>query len=162
MILEIGDLSQRGDIASLFFSTIHTWLPFVSRQKILRGVLQSEACRADEALLLLAMKLVNLAPFGDHGSAQTVTYSATLDFFSTLHKRGCLTVATLQAAILLAIYELGHAIYPAAYISVSSCVQFATIMGLNWTISPWLTKGLSWIEAEELRRIWWTVVILER
>lgn len=118
--------------------------------------------RADVALLLLAMKLASLTPSAGFAATQSSTYLATIQFLNSIDMRGSLTVATLQASILLAIYEIGHAIYPAAYISVATCAHSAVAMGLGWEVVPWLRSDSSWIEAEEVRRVWWAVVILER
>lgn len=161
--LEIGDLPQKRAIASTFFSTIHTWLPIISKQRLLGTVLHSTTVHtADVALLLLTMKLVNLSPLANCNAAQSTTYLATVEFFNSLHIRGRHTVATLQAAILLATFEIGHAIYPAAYMSTSTCAHYAIAMGLGWKLAPWISTELPWTEVEELRRIWWAVVILER
>lgn len=73
-----------------------------------------------------------------------------------------LALPTLQAAINIAIYEIGHAIYPAAYMSVCACVQYALAIGLGWHTRSYVDGKLSWLEVEERRRVWWAIIILER
>ncbi|KAL6899914.1 hypothetical protein GGI43DRAFT_427614, partial [Trichoderma evansii] len=68
----------------------------------------------------------------------------------------------LQAAILITTFEIGHVIYPAAHTSLNLCIEYATAMGLGWESVRWRENTLSWVETEEIVRVWWAIVILER
>ena len=61
--------------------------------------------------------------------------------------------------MLLCLYELRHAIYPSAFISISACTHYTRING-GKALST--TKVLTLVEVEERRRIWWAIVILDR
>jgi hypothetical protein len=76
---------------------------------------------------------------------------------------GALSLNILQGCILLAVYEQGNAIYPAAHLSVGSCLKQATALGLGWTYS-WPDSHLptEQVRAEERRRVWWAIYLLER
>lgn len=77
---------------------------------------------------------------------------------------GILTLPLLQAKILLTIYELGHAIYPAAYFSIASCARYGTALGVNKCLeSNLLSNAPAFVlEAEEKKRAWWAILVLDR
>ncbi|CEL06566.1 hypothetical protein ASPCAL09739 [Aspergillus calidoustus] len=65
-----------------------------------------------------------------------------------------------RAYILLAVYEVGRAIYPAAHLSIGACVNYATALGLGWgragaggvtsahpEDSPWFGSGVARLSA---------------
>lgn len=76
---------------------------------------------------------------------------------------GILSMETLQGCILLMVYEIGHAMYPAVQVSLGVCLKYSLSLGLGWTgsvNSP--VSDISWVEAEERRRTRWAVFMLER
>lgn len=159
--LEIGDFEQRKMIAMQFFANIHLWMPIVSKQRFFSELLNPlTLVHSDIALLCLSMKLIMLAPPGP--DSHPPTYLAARQLLHSMAVSGCLTLPILQASILVALYEIGHAIYPAAHISVNFCFQQAIAMGLGWKSAGWRENNMSWVEAEERRRVWWAIVILER
>jgi hypothetical protein len=65
--------------------------------------------------------------------------------------------------LLTLIYELGHAIYPAAYMSIGSCVRLALALELEKQRQLDLDSSQYDLEdQEERRRVWWAVIILDR
>lgn len=99
----------------------------------------------DLAMLFLAMKLVTTPPAyppagaspADNASssspslpAQTTLYAASKRFLALLEAAGTASLLHLQAMTLVALYEYGHAIYPAAWMSVGHCVRYAAMLGL--------------------------------
>ncbi|KAG9502151.1 hypothetical protein J7337_004976 [Fusarium musae] len=77
---------------------------------------------------------------------------------------GTINVRLVQTLTLLALYEFGHRIYPAAYLSIGQAVRLATMVGLH---SPKDAKQLfmepeTWTLCEEQRRTWWAIVMLDR
>ena len=73
-------------------------------------------------------------------------------------------IRLLQAGILIAVYEIGHAIYPEAYLSIGHCGRLGQAIGLHDTTGvPQLAlEPESEDEIEERRRVWWAVYILDR
>jgi hypothetical protein len=73
------------------------------------------------------------------------------------------SLAVLQAAILIGFYELGHGIFPSAYISVGICVRYGAALGIEprSTTSANALPG-DRIKEEERTRIWWTLLLLDR
>lgn len=128
--------------ASTYFTTIHTWFSFISRKRMNLGISLADG-GPDLALLFLAMKLITTPPppppsSSDASSSsscslspdQTHLYLASKRFLALLEAAGTVSILYLQAMILIALYEYGHAIYPAAWMSVGSCVRYAAMLGL--------------------------------
>lgn len=160
---EIGDFTQQRLLASQFFSSIHLWMPIISKQRFWSTLLSSPAIyRSDTALLCLSMRLLMWLPSPDCPDSRPPIYLAARQFLYSVDMSQHLTLPILQAAILITIFEIGHAIYPAAHTSMSLCIEYATAMGLGWKSVRWGDNTLSWVEKEERMRVWWAIVILER
>lgn len=159
-ILDIQDVVDR------YFANIHTWLPFISKKRM-QFALSNPGLElsADFALLLLAMKLIMHAPTGGPRSAISPLYSMTKRYYAAVESAGVISSQSLQANLLIAAYEIGHAIYPAAYITTGHCARLGHALGLhNRRDAPQLIKRKTpaWAEMEEARRIWWVVMLLDR
>ncbi|KIA75693.1 hypothetical protein HK57_00508 [Aspergillus ustus] len=151
-------------IAATYFQTVHFYLPFVSNIKIVRHIQSVEgSLKPDVALLLLCMKLAQEVP-DIHNPHSFALYDLAKDFSAKLCLRGIVSLRALQANILLLLYEIGHAIFPAAFMTVGACARQGIVLGLSEKIAPQLAgkAAHSWLDVEERRRAWWTVVILDR
>lgn len=73
---------------------------------------------------------------------------------------GIESLSVVQSGIMIATYELGHGIYPAAYVSVAHCARKAISIGLHKKEVPQFLQP--WPEWEEEIRVWWFVVMLDR
>jgi hypothetical protein len=117
------------------------------------------------------MKLILWVPSASHSDsgsdAQTGEYLAGKKYLSELESAGVFTVPMLQGRVLIALYEFGHGIYPAAYMSIGNCAAQAFALGLGsereaGEVEVEGGRRLTWVEHEERRRVWWAIVILER
>lgn len=117
--------------ATIYFTTIHTWFSFISRKRMNLGISLADG-GPDLALLFLAMKLITTTPEASSSSPdqQTHLYATTKRFLALLEAAGTVSIFYLQAMTLIALYEYGHAIYPAAWMTVGSCVRYAAMLGL--------------------------------
>lgn len=161
----IGDVAAQRDVAVEYFDTIHIWMPFISKKRFLHWILSPLAQpRADVALLVLCMKLVTWLPSQQKiiDNPENLQYLAAKQFLLELEVSGTLTLQVAQACILLTIYELGHAIYPSAYMSVGTCSRYVMALGINGKAKPHTTDVTEWLKHEESRRAWWSTIILER
>ncbi|KAM7202393.1 hypothetical protein V8F33_002801 [Rhypophila sp. PSN 637] len=153
------------DATASYFDSIHPWFPIISKKRMSIGTSLQEG-GPDIAMLFLAMKLVAFPSHHATGipPAQDPLYMASKRFLSLLEASGCLSLAHLQAKILVTIYELGHAIYPSAWMSIGSCARYMDIIGLPSfkESSTFLGSVTTWTEMEERRRCWWAVYILDR
>lgn len=119
----------------------------------------------DLALLFLAMKLIITVPTPEmRSAADSHLYAACKRFLAQLESAGTLSVMYLQSMILVALYEFGHSIYPAAWMTSGACVRYAAMLGLPSYLESCTILGqcTTWTEAEERRRVWWATHIIDR
>jgi Fungal specific transcription factor domain/Fungal Zn(2)-Cys(6) binuclear cluster domain len=164
-VLELLKEDDIGGMVESYFSTIHKWLPIVSRKRLFLTLSSPNACQGAElALLLLCMKLITHMPPDDSRSAQNPLYLTAKTFFTVLESSASMTVQLVQSALLLCAYEVGHGIYPAAFLSAGRCTRLVYALGLHDRKgSPQVIKRpVSWAEQEELRRVWWGTLLLDR
>jgi hypothetical protein len=124
-------LAQGNTVAetcAAYFNTIHFWMPIISKRRMDLGIPLRNA-GPDLAMLFLAMKLVTSQP--DEGATESPFYLASKNFLSVLEAKGEVSLLCLQAMVLVAIYEYGHAVYPAAWMTVGACARYADILGIS-------------------------------
>ncbi|QYS95142.1 Zn(2)-C6 fungal-type domain-containing protein [Trichoderma simmonsii] len=161
----LGDQAQSAAIMSQYFQTIHKWIPIISQVRLtsLADLELGNRPRADFALLLLAMKLIQNVPGSSSNAVKDLLYICAKEFAASLEIAGVYTLLKLQANLLISVYEMGHGIFPAAYVSVGCCVTQAMVLGIHNREAPQiLEQPRTWIDWEERQRVWWLVVILER
>ena len=82
----------------------------------------------DIAMLFLAMKLIT-------AQADVVIdgklYSLAKGFLATLEGSGFISLLCLQSMVLVALYEFGHSIYPAAWMTAGACSRYAEMLRLS-------------------------------
>ncbi|KAL6899970.1 hypothetical protein GGI43DRAFT_384145 [Trichoderma evansii] len=157
----LGNLDEIRLTADNFFGHIHQWMPFISKKRFYNLYMQpSFHSRPDVALLLLALKLITTLPLPDQPNPRTALYHTVKHFY--LEVEGSFSLLVLQAGILVALYELGHGIYPAAFLSIGQCARYAYALGINTSHTVLATRVLTLVEVEERRRVWWAIIILDR
>ncbi|KAL7959427.1 hypothetical protein V8C34DRAFT_313284 [Trichoderma compactum] len=169
---ELGSNQQQEQIGRLFFHTIHSWFPMVSRKRFyddLHVSTEGVSTASDLGFLLLAMKLMTWRPPSSEGdapvadqTARTSTYRAAKQFGFELEAAGVISLRVLQGMILVALYEIGHAIYPAAFMSVAASIRYAHGLGIQPGGMHRLKLPLTWVEEEERKRVWWSAFLLDR
>ncbi|KAL1868430.1 hypothetical protein VTK73DRAFT_3696 [Phialemonium thermophilum] len=172
--LQDGDQVQKD--VDLYFRTVHVFFPIVSRLRLSQFMSTASEPHLDLALLLLTFRLMTSLP--DRGSnteegegAAAPAPSAVVPLYDQVKKclglaeaAGVVSVRLLQATLLLALFEIGQALYPAAYFRVSHCASIGHAMGIHdrRNATQLLPSPTSWTQMEELRRTWWGVLILDR
>jgi hypothetical protein len=156
----IGDPWQASE---QWFRETSPWLPILSSKHFVNNVLQPLHVLPSDVLLLLAcMRVMAWAPSGAL-DPRTPSYSAAKRSLLEAEIAGVLSLPMLQALIILNLYEIAHAIYPAAYLSIGSCSRYGMALGVDRQAELDLNgRDLSLLEQEERRRAWWVVVILDR
>ncbi len=149
--------------ASKFFTRIHPWMPFVSKKRLYELYLHSSfQSRPDIVLLLLSIKVIITLPSHNQGNPRTSLYYSVKQLYFEVENSSNFSILVLQAGVLLSLYELGHAIYPAAFLSIGSCARYAHALGIDGGNNLNTTRVLTLVEVEERRRTWWAIVILDR
>lgn len=159
----LGDETEIRATASKFFEHIHLWMPFISKKRFFELYLQSSfQSRPDVVLLLLSLKLITTLPPTNPRNPRTSLYHTAKHFFLEVEGSSAFSIPVLQAGVLLALYEVGHAIYPAAFLSIGACARYAYALGINVGSKLNTRRALTLVEVEERRRVWWAIVILDR
>lgn len=157
----IGDIDSIRRVAVDYFAAIHRWMPILARFTFFDSIsIETSNNAADVNLRLLAIHLITQTP--SPRNSKTPTYLAAKRFYLQAETTGTFTVQVLQAGILIALYELGHGIYPSAYLSIGSCARYGVAIGLNGATVSHATRALTWGEVEERKRVWWAIVIMDR
>ncbi|KAL6788557.1 N-terminal binuclear Zn cluster-containing/DNA binding domain-containing protein [Trichoderma sp. SZMC 28012] len=155
----VGSVLDIQATSAKFFKSVHMWMPIISKPHFCANLLNRLTYkRAELFLLVLSMKL----SFTRVKTWNTPLYETVKLFQFKIEASGVLSTLVLQASILIALYELGHGIYPAAYLSVGSCARYATAMGIEKSILSSSAAHGQWIEEEECRRMWWAILVLDR
>lgn len=156
----VGSISDIQAVANIHFDGVHTWMPIISKKQFYDNLLHRLSYRRSELFLLtLSMKLCSATHIV---TPKTILYRMVKQLHFDIESSGTLSIQVLQAAVLIALYELGHAIYPAALLSVGCCARYATALDINKPTASLGSIKLPWIEEEETRRVWWAIAILDR
>lgn len=161
----LRDINGLRRIAGLYFCNTHMWFPILCRKRF-EIMLDSDdfTPSPDLALLFAAMFLLNDEESNCRASTRTSTYWNIKHFSNVLEANAVITPQLLQANVLVTLYELGHAVYPAAYMSLGKCATLGKALGLDdREKAPQMMRRYgSWAKGEEWRRLWWAVVLLDR
>jgi hypothetical protein len=159
----IGDVNNIRTFGSHYFNTVQSWMPIISKTRFYDHYLHPlSQPRTDLALLFLCMKLIISMPPEHTKNPQTPTYFAAKQFYLDVETAGIFSIQALQAGLLISLYELGHAIYPSAFLSIGACARYSYALGINGNATSQIIKPSTWVEQEETRRVWWAIVILDR
>ncbi|PGH11969.1 hypothetical protein AJ79_04556 [Helicocarpus griseus UAMH5409] len=153
MINILGGYTELQVLLDQYFQSIHIWLPVVSKKRLYSALATSEHS-AELALLYGAIYLI--CTKGTTSPTDIPIYWMVKQFLVTAETRGLFSVRMLQAAVLIAAYEIGHGVYPAAYLSVGHCGRLGQAMGLHdRQNAPQAIRAIgTWGAHEELKRVY--------
>jgi hypothetical protein len=147
--------------AQVYFRTIHPWIPLLSKKWFNERLLSPFTPRSmDLTILFASIKLVCSLPSGD--DMRTNAYITIKRSILDAEMAGVFSIRILQAWILVSVYELAHAIYPSAYLTIGACGRYAAALGLKLNDAIAQNQTFHWIEAEERTRALWLILILDR
>lgn len=163
IVSALGSPHVLQELVEAYFDNVHHWLPIVSRTRLYQALLvPTSDLTADVALLLLSMKLIR-SNQEDGRSSQNAFYRLVRYFYAFTESQNAYSLQFLQSLILIATYEYGNAIYPAAYMTIGQCARLGYALGVHDNKTPQLLPNCTtWTEQEERRRVWWAVLILDR
>lgn len=150
----VGDLFALRKVAERYFSSIHLWFPILSElsfdERLSRAF--SGPC-AEFSLLSLSLALITTIPPEDEArDSFSSLYMLVKSSIAVVEAANIHTLKVVQARLLVSLFEAGHDIEPAAYISIAATARAAAAIGLN--------KGNEM--SEEGSRVWWGIVMLDR
>lgn len=166
--LYVETAQQIRDIASEYFAMAPMFLPILCRRLFISAALNPFSPRRTEHLLvaICAKLYCTFRAEGVGVPSQTAAlYCIAKRFHAELQAAGALSLRVLQAGIFIALYEIGQAIFPAAYMSVGACARYGTALGLEKLMDNNDNNGKpdgSWLAIEESRRVWWAILIMDR
>lgn len=150
-----------------YLAAIQPWLPMLSRKRLYSGLATLTVNQtADDVLLILCMRLCTQSKqeMGSDKQLETNIYSAAKQCCFYAEAGGFVSLRLVQSLVLLAVYELGNAIYPAAYLTIGRASRLSSMIGMH---SRKKARQLfvdpdTWSLREEQRRTWWAVFVLDR
>ncbi|KAL7920326.1 hypothetical protein ACQKWADRAFT_322226 [Trichoderma austrokoningii] len=158
----LGRTDEIRQIANRYFTSVHLWFPIINRSKFFGSFLQG-AFEADVEISLLASCMQILGARPSNGTqVLEPAYISAKQVFVQLEQAGVLNITVLQALLLTALYEIGHGIYPAAYLTIGNCARYAVALDLDREILNWNHNAPDWVTMEEKHRAWWAVLMLDR
>ncbi|KAI1137313.1 hypothetical protein F5Y05DRAFT_85648 [Hypoxylon sp. FL0543] len=148
-----------------YFSTIHQWLPILSKKRVRQHMVEIGTAAPDSPLnlLYLCMKLVS-EPLPREVSARAYKpYMRVLETLLKVENSRLPCLQLLQSVILISVFEISHAIYPAAYLRAGHASRLCIMMGFHdRKYATQLFKDpITWTAREEERRAWWAVFCLD-
>ncbi|KAI2622409.1 hypothetical protein GGR54DRAFT_629945 [Hypoxylon sp. NC1633] len=157
--------SEAYRVYETYFSTVHQWLPILSKKRVRRHMAEYGSLTSGPSqLLFLCMKLVSEPLPPDVSARENSTYMEVLETLLRVENSCLSCLQLLQSIILISVYEISHAIYPAAYLRVGHGSRVCVIMGFHdrKNAVQLFKDTITWTEREEERRAWWAIFCLDR
>ncbi|KAF4450151.1 hypothetical protein F53441_6669 [Fusarium austroafricanum] len=158
-------------LVSNYEKTIHEWLPMFSIKRLRdegNALAQSSHGNID-LLVFLALEALMTQPMvtasdNNISPQNNPCYLKAKEYSFAAESRGCINIRLVQTIVLIALYEFGHHIYPAAYLTIGQAVRLATMVGLHSQkeAKQLFVEPETWTLCEEQRRTWWVTVMLDR
>ncbi|SCV30736.1 related to Zn(II)Cys6 transcriptional activator [Fusarium fujikuroi] len=150
-----------------YANTIHHWLPILSIKRLKQTAKSLEDPTRGVVDVLVFVALEALV---SHGDRPTSLPQSNPSYLKAKHgsfiaeSGGTINIRLIQTIVLVALYEFGHSIYPAAYLTIGQAVRLATMVGLHSKkdAKQLFVEPETWTLCEEQRRTWWAIVMLDR
>ncbi|KAL7898917.1 fungal-specific transcription factor domain-containing protein [Trichoderma sp. SZMC 28014] len=153
---------DRAALCEEYLSTVHEWLPMVSRKRLFNE-LNNNSDDADGCLPIFLLCMKAFTTRDGNGARDSPSYLLARSLCSEVESAGFLSLRLVQSLILLATYEMSHAIYPCAYSTLGRASRLGLLLGLHDRKNNKLFKGAeTWTLREEQRRTWWAIFLLDR
>ncbi|KAF5694949.1 Zn(II)2Cys6 transcription factor [Fusarium denticulatum] len=127
---QLGGRQQIQETTKAFLLLTRSWMPIVNGKRHLAAVLNPLVpLRRPTALLALCMKLCCLSV--DKVEEKGVLYSLVKKFYSEVESQEDSCIQVMQSAVFIAVFEMGDAIFPAAYLTVGALARYGMAMGMD-------------------------------
>ncbi|KAL7908279.1 fungal-specific transcription factor domain-containing protein [Trichoderma velutinum] len=162
IVAEHLDDDDRVALCEEYLKTVHKWLPIVSRKRLLSEV-NSDPAEADGCLAIFLLCIKALSTKDGDCAKTSSWYLLARSLCSEAESAGFLSLRLAQSLVLLAVYELSHAIYPGAYLTLGRASRLGILLGIHDRKNNQLFKPAeTWTLREEQRRTWWAIFLLDR
>ncbi|KAF5617843.1 Zn(II)2Cys6 transcription factor [Fusarium sp. NRRL 25303] len=156
-----------GSLIEHYENTTHHWLPMLSMKRLRQDAeaLGDSTRGVVDVLVFLALEaLISQSDERAILPQNNPSYLKAKHGSSIAESGGAINIRLIQTIILVALYELGHSIYPAAYLTIGQAVRLATMVGLHSQkdARQLFVEPETWTLCEEQRRTWWAIVMLDR
>lgn len=147
-----------------YLSYYQSWLPVVMEQPFRKSLERlGHQPRAETALLALAILLVVQGGLPDRATNPSHrSYILCKELYAVLQLRRAPSLQLVQSGLLIALYETGISSSGAASLTIASCARLGYSMKLNIDDGNAYEDYLSWEAAEERRRVWTGIYLLDR
>ncbi|KAL3480537.1 hypothetical protein BJX99DRAFT_18440 [Aspergillus californicus] len=145
----IGGDSSVAQSAAAYFGTIHSWFPIINRDVFYRNLRRHTEPPAELSLLTMCMYLLGILPADSRINRLYIFLSGLVVSFAAA---GVNTLGLLESRLLLSLFEVGHGMYSAAYISMGANIRAVTLYKKSHPVE----------EAEDAERVWKGLSILDR
>jgi hypothetical protein len=153
-------------ICERYFSSIDKWFPFISRKRLSQHIQGGPSAETPGlALLLLCMHLISDNSHLSRVPAKaSILYRTARSYLNTVEETTPVSIQVFQSLVLIALYEIGHSIFPTAYLTIGRAARIGILMGVHdrKNTTQLFQTPKTWTYWEEERRTWWAVLILER
>jgi Fungal specific transcription factor domain len=155
--------SRVSGMAEAYFDSIHHRITIMSKKRFFDQLPTLFARpKADYIALCLCMHLIQQQPSALGDSMQSSIYVNVKSIMGMLTATAAHSLDIVQCWVLITMYEMGHALHPAASMSLAACAKLARSIGLHRRHTGLGEGEATGIEFEERKRVWWAVVNLER
>ncbi|GMF70389.1 unnamed protein product [Aspergillus oryzae] len=147
-----------------YLSYYQSWLPVVMERPFRKSLERlGHQPRAETALLALAILLVVQGGLPDRATNPSHrSYILCKELYALLQLRRAPSLQLVQSGLLIALYETGISSSGAASLTIASCARLGYSMKLNIDNGNAYEDYLSWEAAEERRRVWTGIYLLDR
>ncbi|KAE8308056.1 hypothetical protein BDV41DRAFT_583933 [Aspergillus transmontanensis] len=147
-----------------YLSYYQSWLPVVMERPFRKRLERlGHQPRAETALLALGILLVVQGGLPDRATNPSHrNYILCKELYAVLQLRRAPSLQLVQSGLLIALYETGISSSGAASLTIASCARLGYSMKLNIDDGNAYEDYLSWEAAEERRRVWTGIYLLDR
>lgn len=164
----LGNIENRHKAASTYFKTLHQRIPIIDEDSYFERLKIEPAddeprCLHFDLLSLCILLAITVPMNGAISDRMMSLYTFAKGAVITLEDSETSSLALLQCRLLINAYEVGHGLYPAAYVSAGSNIRAAEAMGIDTESDPELLKDImSPTERQLAKSVWNGMVLLRR
>ncbi|KAL4967589.1 fungal specific transcription factor domain-containing protein [Aspergillus stella-maris] len=153
----IGGGDNIAQSAATYFSTIPQWFPIINRDGYY-AALSGPDEPPEFSLLTLCMYLIAVPCRDGVSAGMDDLYVLVNNFIAALTAARVNSLDLLRCRLLLSLYEVGHGMYSAAYMSMGTSIRAAEVLGVDRDY----VEGAKSTEASDARCVWLGLVVLDR